>query len=224
MTSMTERTLLAARLALACGLAASVAGCLAGPTYGTGKGSNEQLLEDITGVLSLGPKDEARIEYKPRPELVKTASAELPAPQDPVATGSNPAWPESPEERRARVRADATTKRDDPNFRPEVDADSGPVASAQQVRHTRGDSVPMDGTSGVVGAESQRQDFKRRLAQSQQGSPTTRRYLSEPPLEYRVPSATAPTDELGEDEWRKERDRKREARKKPGRSWADVLW
>ena len=38
--------------------------------------------------------------------------------------------------------------------------------------------------------------------------------LSEPPLEYRQAAADAPVGEIGEDEYRKERRLKREARKK----------
>jgi hypothetical protein len=51
------------------------------------------------------------------------------------------------------------------------------------------------------------------MAINKQGSETERRYLSEPPLTYRQPSATAPSDQLGEDEWKKQRDRKKEALK-----------
>jgi hypothetical protein len=65
--------------------------------------------------------------------------------------------------------------------------------------------------------------FKRRLMQNNQGSPTERKYLSEPPLAYRQPAATAPANELGKDEWKKERDRKKAAKKESGRwSWTNL--
>ena len=51
--------------------AALLSGCMSSPTYGTGKAASAQLMEDVTGILSLGPKDRPQIEYKPRPELVK---------------------------------------------------------------------------------------------------------------------------------------------------------
>jgi hypothetical protein len=52
--------------------------------------------------------------------------------------------------------------------------------------------------------------------ETQQGSATARKYLSEPPIDYRQASANAPVGELGEDEATKERRLKREARKKGG--------
>lgn len=59
--------------------------------------------------------------------------------------------------------------------------------------------------------------------QNNQGSPTERRYLSEPPLAYRQPAATAPANELGKDEWKKERDRKKAAKKESGHwGWTNL--
>ena len=56
--------------------------------------------------------------------------------------------------------------------------------------------------------------FRKKLAEERQGSPTKRKYLSEPPLDYRQAAATAPVGDLGEDELKKERRLKAEARKK----------
>ena len=50
--------------------AVGLSGCVSSPTYGTGKPASEQLLEDVTGVLTVGPRERKRIDYKPRPELV----------------------------------------------------------------------------------------------------------------------------------------------------------
>ncbi len=110
-----------ARLWLGAPLVASalmLAGCLGSPTYGTDKTATEQLASDVTGILSIAPKSREPIDYKPRPELVKPASAgALPPPQESVAVTANPAWPESPEARRARIRAEATANQDNPNYR-----------------------------------------------------------------------------------------------------------
>jgi hypothetical protein len=46
------------------------------------------------------------------------------------------------------------------------------------------------------------------LPSPQQGSPTNRRYLSEPPLDYRQPAETAAKNDVGEDEWKKDKRRK----------------
>lgn len=200
--------------------AVALSGCVGmAPTYGTGKAADTQLMEDVTGMFSLsGSKKREQIDYKPRPELVKpadTKNAPLPAPQDNITTASaGGAWPESPEARLARVRADATAKRDDLGFEPEVDM---PIEKNRRtVRATRGDDVNLDGSS--ISVDKQRKDFNERLAMSNQGSATERRYLSEPPLEYRQPAATAATDDVGEDEWKKEKRRKAGHTKK-GSSW-----
>lgn len=180
--------------------ALALSGCMSSPTYGTGKTANEQLIEDLTGVLSLAPKERPRIEYNPRPELVTPeTTAVLPPPQDSVTTASNSAWPESPEERRERLRQEATENQDNPTYRSPIVAD---VAG---------------GSARQLTPQEQRAEFKRRLALQNAVDPT-RRYLSEPPVEYRAAAATAPVDELGEDEWKKERDAKRAARKKSGKS------
>jgi hypothetical protein len=198
-----------------------LSGCTGAPTYGTGTPADKQLYNDVTGMLTLAPKSDERIEYKPRPDLVTPASKDvLPAPQESVASASNPSWPEAPEQQRARLRAEATEKRDDPNFEPVVEQD----IALQQERTPRPvhrwDELPSNTTAG------QREQFNKRLSESKQGSPTTRRYLSEPPLDYRQAAATAPVDDVGEDEWKKEAERKRAARKAAGKSgWSGVdLW
>ncbi len=202
---------------------ASLSACMGSPPYGTGTPADVQLLEDVTGVLTISPKDEAPIEYKPRPELVKPASiAQLPQPQDSINTASNPAWPESPEQRRARVRAEATINRDEVNFQPEVYDEVARAAPKRAVRRTRGDDVGLNGEPLLEGSGgNQRKEFNRRLAANNQGSPTTRRYLSEPPLDYRQPAPTAPVGDIGEDEWRKEK--RREVGSKKGWSLKDLI-
>ena len=70
---------------------------------------------------------------------------------------------------------------------------------------------------------NQREEVKKRLAESRQGSATTRKYLSEPPLEYREAAATAPQDDIGDDEYQKTRAAKRAARKKGSSVWRDWM-
>lgn len=92
-----------------------LAGCV-GPTYGTDKTATEQLFEDLGSSLALGKKPGPKIDYSPRPDLVKPANpGVLPAPQESVVEQQG-AWPESPEQRRARVRAEIDEGKTDPNF------------------------------------------------------------------------------------------------------------
>lgn len=93
----------------------ALAGCL-GPTYGTDKTAGEQLMDDLGSSLSLGRGEQTRINYAPRPDLVNPPQAgALPAPQQSVVEQEN-AWPESPEERRARIRAEIDAGEQDARF------------------------------------------------------------------------------------------------------------
>ncbi|WP_235911891.1 hypothetical protein [Mesorhizobium xinjiangense] len=198
--------------------------CVGTPTYGTGTRADVQLLEDVTGMISLGPDEKQNIAYNPRPKLVEPADKKtLPKPQNDIRTASAGAWPESPEERRERVRAYADANSDNIDYRPVVTG--GGAASVAASERGRRDDVAYMAPSGLGAGESaQRAEFEKRLQEGKQGSPTQRRFLSEPPLDYRLPSSTAPANELGEDEWKKERDRKAAARKQSGQtSWRDWI-
>lgn len=206
-----------ARVPLVVGLLAvsgmALGGCMSSPTYGTDKTSGEQFIDDITGILSLAPKKRASIDYKPRPELVKPeTTAVLPPPQDDVTTASNSAWPESPEQRLARIRAEATANQDNPAYRPNIAHDVSPNARALGPT----DGPEADKMARPPTPAEQREQFKKALAErNSAGVVTQRKYLSEPPLVYREPAATAPVNDIGEDEWKKERDAKRAARSTP---------
>jgi hypothetical protein len=196
-----------------------LAGCMTSPTYGTGTRADEQLLSDVTGILSIAPKDKEQIEYKPRPDLVKPASTEiasLPAPQQSVMTAGNPAWPESPEQMRKRLRDEATANQDNAFYSSSIESD---IKSKPGV--TSAAKIGERGYFESGNTLEQRAEFNKRLAETKQGSSTTRKYLSEPPLVYRAPSETAPVGDVGEDEWKKERRQKKAARKE--RSWRDLI-
>lgn len=240
----------------------ALSGCVSSPTYGTDKTATEQLVGDVSNILSVAPKRGERIDYKPRPELVKPATtAVLPPPQESVVTASAEQWPVSPEEQRARLRADATANRDKPGYRPKIVNDVEGAAAGEQIfaaknQHAADSSVgavtsqkrpaaeedipgeetppvtalaqsPKSAESGLgapTDSRQQREEFNRRLAENRQGSPTSRKYLSEPPLVYREPAPTAPADDIGEDEYKKELRRKAEARKAAGKSsWRDFV-
>lgn len=222
---MTERY--TARLALLAPLVASglaLSGCMGSPTYGTDKTAAEQLAGDLTGAVSFAPKRRDPIDYKPRPTLVKPAPGQkdaLPAPQESIETASAD-WPESPEQRRARLRADATAHQNDPGYQPEIvdDVQTDPE-SVKKAMDDSGSSHPPR-WSPADSDKGRAAEIQRRLAQSKQGDPNTRKYLSEPPLAYRVASGTAPQNELGEDEYKKERRLKAQAEGKKG-GWFDWL-
>ena len=203
--------------------AVAVSGC--SPTYGTGVSANEQLLKDVTGVLSVNNNRAPEIAYTPRAELVKPASlAVLPEPQQEVASTDNPAWPESPEQRRARLRAEATANQNNAAYRSPIVGSPGTVvadARTAGVPSTFDDPERSMNSPAMSMHQSQRIELKRRIRENNQGDPASRKYLSEPPVEYRNPSAAAPTGDLGVDEWKKERMARRATGER--KSWRDYV-
>jgi hypothetical protein len=193
-------------------MALALTGCV-GPTYGTGKTAGEQMLGDLDGMLSLGAtKDEAKaISYAPRAELVKpTDTSVLPPPRDSVSAENDPNWPESPEVRSARIKAAADARE---GGRDVISADVAisdkeGVTQEQIAANSRVSSPPVHDraktTMSPEELDSSRGAFQARLRESKQGSPTTRKYLSEPPVAYRQPAASAPVGDPGVDERVKE--------------------
>lgn len=218
---MTETRL--ARTALLVPLVVSglaLTGCMSSPTYGTDKTSGAQLADDLSNAFSFAPQKKERIDYKPRPALVKPAPGQretLPVPQDNITKTASAEWPESPEQRRARLRAEATAHQDDPRYQSQIvnDIDVGTDAARQALRESASDKPMAHGNTAASDA-ARRAEVNRRLAEAKQGDPNSRKYLSEPPLDYRVASGTAPQNDIGEDEYKKERRLKRQATGKKG--------
>jgi hypothetical protein len=188
-----------------CASALTLGGCL-GPTYGTDKNATEQLIEDLSTSVKLGKKPAPPIQYNPRPGLVKpTDTSALPLPQENLESTSDQ-WPESPEERLARIRAEA---------------DEGQIQSGLTRRAGGGGIVNAPGQGfaasprdrGDTAGELSRQNRIAEKRQDQQlqakANPTQRRYLTDPPTEYRQPLPTAPYGDLGKSEASKERARKK---------------
>ncbi|RJT33353.1 hypothetical protein D3227_25450 [Mesorhizobium waimense] len=223
---MTERTY--ARVALLAPLVVSglaLSGCMGSPTYGTDKTAGEQLAGDLSSAFSISPKRGEKIDYKPRPELVKPAPGQkenLPPPQESIETASAD-WPESPEARRARLRADATAHQDDPAYQSQIvdDVQTDPVAVKKAMADSASSHPPR--WSPADSDKGRAAEIQRRMAEGKQGDPNTRKYLSEPPLDYRVAAGTAPQGDIGEDEYKKERRLKKEAEGKKSGGWFDWL-
>lgn len=207
--AIARMTTLAAALAATTGLAA----CSGGSTYGTGVSQEVQLLQDIGGLASIGgsKKKKAPINYSARPDLVQVpANASLPAPVENVAS-ADPNFPLDDDARRAAIRAngydplaavtgaatgdgatDATfLAPDDPN-RPQIErARIDPNSPA--VNHTRVENP-------LVEARRREAVLARRKALSAASGAAPRKYLTDPPVEYRTPAPTAEVGNPGERE------------------------
>lgn len=201
----------AARMIALAAMAASVSACL-GPTYGTDKTATEQLVDDISSMASVKPDRGPEISYKPRPALVRPPeSASLPQPQKSVAE-DNPAWVESPEETRERLVASADANGNDFTYR-------SPLARAQRTDGVAKVGPKPSVQSGspsslsMLKAQEQNRKFRENLKIQKGAYSDRRRYLSDPPLDYRKPADTAAAGELGEPEKEKERRRIAEATK-----------
>ena len=178
--------------------ASALAGCVGGTTYGTGVSQEEQTVQDLSNMLTLKQKRE-KIDYSPRPDLIvpdnKQALAE---PIDTASTTSNPDWPETPEQRITRVRAQAG----------EIDAKTGDYSVEEQLRKKEGIGIEdkygnkkfvpgLTNKDGDVvlwrGNNPARAEVLKAKQDAKMSVGPTRKYLTEPPIEYRVPESSAPS-------------------------------
>ena len=192
-----------ATAALALGL-----GACSQTTYGTGTPVGMQTIEDIAGIADLGGQKKDPIKYTPRPGLVQPPTgAPLPPPgSERQAVAAN--WPNDPDAQARRVKEQAAAREKfcadpnhtilpecrDPGFRLPPEASAAPP---------RGQNATL-ANAGVSGAErahstaAQDAQAKKLFAQAkgqvavdENGKPV-RRYLTDPPSDYRVPDPNAP--------------------------------
>jgi hypothetical protein len=191
-------------LAAVCGMPGLVAGC-SGVTYGTGTSTELQTIQDITGMLALGAPDKPEIDTKPRGGIVAPpTTASLPAPVDDTVTGSvEPSdWPNDPDEgaRKRKAEQDAQAPQSasanairDPGIR------LSKAMLEKQKQQQALQEKPWDYSRGpnpnLMGRKKEFAEMKSERGGSldANGQPV-RRYLTEPPAEYRVPDADAPVD------------------------------
>ena len=183
-----------------------LAGCTgSGTTYGTGSSHEEDTLKGIVNMLAISPDDQKKIDYSARPDLVMPANPQaLPAPAQENAADEN--WPVSPEQRIAAVR-DAAPDGDwrgseDIPLEYQLSEKEGINNSAglyrQSRAHTRSGSdqfikLIRDDANGV-GESAEARKRREELAYS---TGVKRKFLTEPPVEYRTPSATAEAGDTG---------------------------
>ncbi|MDJ0613435.1 MAG: hypothetical protein QNJ29_07130 [Rhizobiaceae bacterium] len=183
--------------------ALTLAGCSSsGTTYGTGVSHERQTLDGLYNMFSISPNKGEKIDYSARPDLVMPANkGALPAPGSEVEqVAGDPAWPETPEQRIAAVREAA----------PEADERSGNLPteyltsekqgienSARLYRTARSTRASEELPIVDPNANSQSAEAKRRREQLAYSTGVKRKFLTEPPAEYRKPADTAEAGDIG---------------------------
>lgn len=173
-------------------------------------------MSDLMGIVPLGETERKEpIDYSSRPKLVRAPAADgtLPAPAE--TSGAQSAYfPTDPEERKASRNARVKkpwTRRDGGvvhTIPEDVDAPSASREPADEPWRSRlddgtGDKEPSAAemaTSSIEGREARLKRMKELSGGAALGI-GPRKYLTQPPEEYRKPAETAAVGELGEYEY-----------------------
>ncbi|MBL4892813.1 MAG: hypothetical protein JKX91_13505 [Rhizobiaceae bacterium] len=181
-----------------------LSGCVGGTTYGTGVSQGQETLEGVFNMFSLGGKKKKKIDYSARADLViPSDKSALSEPVSVESSTSNPDWPESPQQKIARVRGEVT----------EADVRSGEIPLAemrrekQGIRATKGNRKDVSRAASLDGDDTmevmfsnQSKKVKKRKAELAYSTTPKRKFLTEPPETYRTPANTAAAGDLGIDE------------------------
>jgi hypothetical protein len=183
----------------AAGVAVALAGCMSSTTYGTGKSPGVQTLEDLAGIATFGSQKEP-IDYGPRARIVPPPpGTPLPPPGGSQATlASN--WPKDPDVEQKKFKAEAAARykpgegpplnANGPNFRlpPKPKSDEPEAVLLNQ----NGREAPHITREEAAAAKKLFAD-SRGMQVDASGLPI-RRYLTDPPAEYRAPDPSAPVE------------------------------
>lgn len=198
----------AAKISAALTGAMLVAGCASYGSFDENEpGLEQSIFGDLVDVVGVSPEEEP-IDYAARAPLVAPPNAaNLPAPQEGVVAANDPQWPQGSRERMAQVLAseDQTLV-----YTPGVDGVD--IAATQALAARRGQPLREDNSGlsrPLTVQEMQRESeiqFARAEADAQREQAATvrgRRFLTDPPVDARRPSAEAP---YGEDVVEEEED------------------
>jgi hypothetical protein len=179
--------------------AALLAGC-SSTTYGTGVDPGVQTLKDVAGIAMITEK-KPPIDYEPRAKVVAPpsgADATLPPPGSGATAGTDsPNWPNDPDAQAAKFRADIAAREARGEKPAPLNLPDGSYAQPSLPPTTRTsrsglvDTTPLtqEQHNAVIKAFA---DAKGSLSVDASGKPV-RKYLTEPPAEYREPDPTQPT-------------------------------
>jgi len=185
--------------------ALALAGC-SGNTYGTGKTQQEMLFSDLNGIIPVGTtKKKERINYASRPKLVPpptTAALQPPAEKSQSQDAFFPVNPEDARVARRKAIDEATANGQDlraAGLAPQRRTSTFGTASQRVVYQDKDTpGVPDPLTTGDGAMTSQERLARMRQISGTGGLGTApRKYLTQPPVEYRTPAETAPVGQTG---------------------------
>lgn len=176
-----------------------LAGCTSsGTTYGTESTHEEATLKSMYNLFSMKPKEQPNIDYSARPDLVMPANQQaLPNPEDETANGDEN-WPVSPEQRIASIRGGAVEPDERSGNLPveyllsEKEGIGQNNSYLDQLARERTQDGEAQRTTGTYQVDDKlTKKARERRQQLSYSTGVQRKYLTEPPSEYRKPAATA---------------------------------
>lgn len=174
-------------------------------TYGTGTTPAVQTVEDLAGIAALSGAKQDPIKYKPRPKIVAPPSTDtLPPPKDDrqqVASVANPDWPDDPDAKYAAFKADVAAREKAGEPLPQVKLPSN-KATQPVPRNIDPSEAAMPKPGESEKARKLFADARASVAVDENGNPV-RRYLSDPPPQYRIPDPDAPVEIIDKPEAKK---------------------
>lgn len=191
-------------------LGLGLAGCT-GATYGTGTPTGMQTLQDLAGIADLGGQKPDPIKYSSRPALVAPPPGTPLPPPDTQQQNVAANWPKDPDVDAKRMKdqtaarekfcADDTNKNRpecrDPGFR--LPASEGAADTSRQPSPTllnqkvKARDLALSSPAQNAMATKLFADARGQVAVDANGKPV-RRYLTDPPSDYRVPDPSAPVE------------------------------
>lgn len=206
---ITHKTALRSTNLVALVIAGSLlSGCVGGTTYGTGVSQEAQTIQDLSNILAMKKKKNT-IQYDSRPDIVIPEQKVLVEPKSDEVAAIAPDWPESPEQRIARIRAEAEESEgslikqvqfanQDKDFRsvqPQGRLKAAPIGQGVPNVSCDPDGVIMRRCTAKEISDAVRAVRKQEATSGNSG--LQRKYLTEPPIEYRTPATTAVAGDAG---------------------------
>ncbi|MEM9734394.1 MAG: hypothetical protein AAF903_13050 [Pseudomonadota bacterium] len=179
----------------------ALAAC-SGTTYGTGVTQEQQLVSDMSAMVTLSRGEKKKINYAARPGLVKPSdTSALPTPAETVSSQSA-FFPQNPEEVENRIRDEADREQEilasGGQLSPELRAAREEARRRNRARELNASFGDNDRPESYQEIVARQQEYKRRKALREgEFAPKARRYLTQPPVEYRTPAETAAIGEVG---------------------------